>query len=128
MRLYSLDEGLKSSSYLTETLLDPELGYAHQSDKTAFNKAHNVEEDFWSWLERPDNRLRLARLGAAMDGLKNATPANAILEGLIMLCFTTHHHLTLKYLFFRVCLGKPPRWLAGHRCWRRCWRAVLDAR
>ena len=79
MHLYSLDEGFKSSSYLTETLLGPELGHACESDKTAFNKAHNVEEDMWSWLERPDNRLRLTRLGAAMDGLKNMTPA--ILEG-----------------------------------------------
>ena len=81
MSFYSLDEGFKSSSYLTETLLDPELGHAYESNKAAFNKAHNVEEGMWSWFERPDNRLRLARFGAAMSGLKNAIPANAILDG-----------------------------------------------
>jgi hypothetical protein len=95
MRFYSLDVGFKTSSYLTETLLDPELGHAYESNKTAFNKAHNVGEDKWSWLERPDNRLRLARFGAAMNGLKNATPANAILEGSVTrAAFFAHRHLT----------------------------------
>ena len=92
----SLDVGFKTSSYLTETLLDPELGHAYESNKAAFNKALNVEEDPWSWLERPDNRLRLARFGSAMDGLKNATPANAILEGLFTPCcvfYTRPSHL-----------------------------------
>ena len=85
MRLYSLDECFKSSSYLTETLLDPELGHASESNNASFNKAHNVHEDFWGWLERPDNRLRFARFGAAMNGLKNVSATNAILEGSIML-------------------------------------------
>ena len=81
----SLDEGFKTSSYLTETLLDPELGHAYEPNKAAFNRAHNVKEDMWSWFEHPDNRLRLARFGAAMSGLKNALPANAILDGLVLL-------------------------------------------
>ncbi|KAF8467031.1 S-adenosyl-L-methionine-dependent methyltransferase, partial [Russula ochroleuca] len=66
-----LDEGFKSSSYLTETLLDPELEHAYESNKTAFNKARNL----------PDNKLRFARFGAAMNGLENASPTNSILEG-----------------------------------------------
>ncbi|KAH9993416.1 S-adenosyl-L-methionine-dependent methyltransferase [Russula vinacea] len=73
--------GFKSSSYLTETLLDPEFGHAYKANKTAFNKAYNVNEDIWSWLERPENRLDFVRFGAAMNGLKNACPAYAILEG-----------------------------------------------
>ncbi len=85
MRFYSLDEDFKSSSYLTEALLDPELGHAFEPNKTAFNKAYNVKEDIWNWFEHPDNRLHLIRFGVAMDGLKNASPANAILEGLVML-------------------------------------------
>jgi hypothetical protein len=83
MRFCSLDEGFKSSSYLTETLLDPELGHASETNKTAFNKALNTEKDFWSWLEGPDNRLRLARFSAAMNGLGNMTPPEHILEGLV---------------------------------------------
>ena len=86
MRFYSLDIGFKSSSYLTETLLDPEFGHAYEPNKAAFNKAYNVNEDLWSWFERPDNRLNLVRFAAAMNGSKNASPANAILEGSVMLC------------------------------------------
>ena len=84
---YRLDEGFKSSSYLTETLLDPELGHAYESNKSAFSKAHNVKEDMWTWLERPDNSLRLARFGAGMTSLKTTSPANSILEGSVTLSY-----------------------------------------
>ena len=77
----SLDEGFKSSSYLTETLLDPEFGHANEANKTAFSKAFNVDVDLWSWLELPDNRLRHVRFGAAMNGLKNMCCMDAILGG-----------------------------------------------
>ncbi len=70
--LNSLDEGFKSSSYLTETLLDPELGHSYESNKTAFNKAHNTKEDLWTWFEAPGNRLRLARFGTAMNGVEGS--------------------------------------------------------
>ena len=106
--------GFKSSSYLTETLLDPELGHAYEPNRTAFNKAHNVEEEMWSWLERPDNRLRLARFGAAMNGLKNATPANVVLEGLA-LCFIYAIISPLKRRFLQGTAGntfQKARWLS----------------
>ena len=79
--LFSLDEGFKSSSYLTETLLDPELGHAFKSNEAAFNKVYNVKEDLWTWFEAPGNRLKLARFGAAMNGAKNMCPPEAILDG-----------------------------------------------
>jgi hypothetical protein len=94
MRLHSLDEGFKSSSYLTETLLDPELGHAYEANKTAFNKAHNVKEEVWAWFEAPNNRLRLTRFGVGMNGIKNMTPPEAILEGSVTLCrfcIRSHH-------------------------------------
>ena len=81
--IYRADEGFKSSSYLTETLLDPEIGRVNEANKAAFGKAYNTEEDIWSWLERPDKRLRLLRFGAAMTSV-DATTSNAILEGSIM--------------------------------------------
>ena len=79
--LYRLDEGFKSSAYLTETLLDPELGQSYKSNQAAFNKALNVKENMWTWFEAPGNRLRLVRFGAAMNGVKNIAPVKAILEG-----------------------------------------------
>ncbi|KAI0278950.1 hypothetical protein BGY98DRAFT_1096446 [Russula aff. rugulosa BPL654] len=75
------DEAFKSASRLTEVLLDPELGHACEPNKTAFNRAHNTKEAMWSWLEHPDNRSHLVRFGAAMNGLKNTSHENAILEG-----------------------------------------------
>jgi AraC-like DNA-binding protein len=78
---HALDVGFKSSSYLTETLLDTGFGHAYEGNKTAFNKAYNVEEDSWSWFERPENRLHIIRFGSAMNGLKNASPADAVLKG-----------------------------------------------
>jgi hypothetical protein len=37
-------------------------------------------------MERPENRLHLVRFRASMNGLKNACPAYAILEGSLTLC------------------------------------------
>jgi len=126
MRFSSLDEGFKTSSYLTETLLDPELGHSNEANKTAFNKALSTKEDFWNWLEGPDNRLRLARFGAAMNGLKNMSPTDAILEGSATLRGFTDYYLTLTYQTGRVRLGKPPRGLPCYRCWRRRGIPVID--
>jgi hypothetical protein len=81
----SLDEGFKSSSYLTETLLDPEFGHADEANKAAFNKTYNYNKDIWTWFEEPENKLRLTRFGAGMNGIKNVTSSEATLEGLVMM-------------------------------------------
>lgn len=70
---------------MTETLLDPELGHAYDSNKAAFNKAYNVEEDLWTWYEAPENRLRLVRFAAGMNGVQNLSSPDAILGGPILL-------------------------------------------
>ncbi|KAH8978956.1 S-adenosyl-L-methionine-dependent methyltransferase, partial [Lactarius akahatsu] len=76
-----LDDAFKSSSYLTETLLDPEFGHATEPTKTALNKAFGFKGDMWDWIESPTNRLRHARFGDAMINMTNMTPEDAILEG-----------------------------------------------
>ena len=81
MRFYSLDEGFKSSCYIPETLLDPEFGHAYELNKAAFNKAFNTKEDMWIWAEFPENKLRLVRFASAMNGIKNISPPETILEG-----------------------------------------------
>ena len=124
MYSHSLDEGFKSSSYLTETLLDPELGHAHQPNKTALNKAFNTKEDPWVWIEAPHNRYRLARFGAGMNGFKNMSPSENTLEGTAMLV----SFCTIEELSGRVRLGTAPRRLADRRRWRRRRLTVLSAR
>ena len=81
----SSDECFKSAGHLPEVLLDPELGHAYEPNRTAFSRAHNTKDVMWSWYEHPDNRSYLVRFGAAMNGLKNASSANAILEGWVTL-------------------------------------------
>ena len=73
---------LPISSYLTEALLDPEFGHASEPNKAALNKAFNFDGDLWSWFKVPDNRLRLARFGAAMIDVAKMAPKDGILEGL----------------------------------------------
>ena len=95
MCLSSLDENFKSSSYLTETLLDPELGHASESNKTAFNKAFNCKDDIWTWAAEPENRSRIPRFSAAQNGLKNMSSPEAILEGSVILRgFCTPPHIS----------------------------------
>ena len=127
--VYRLDEGFKASSYLTETLLDPEFGHAYESNKTAFNKAHNVKEDLWTWFEAPGNELRLTRFGAAMNGLKNMSPVEAILEGSFRMCgaCTPPCHIWKHCYIGRVRLGTAPRGLVDRRRWRRPRLAVLSS-
>ncbi|KAH9054228.1 S-adenosyl-L-methionine-dependent methyltransferase [Lactarius vividus] len=76
-----LDDAFKSSSYLTETLLDPEFGHAIEPTKTALNKTFGFEGDLWDWIESRDNKLRHARYGDAMINMTNMTPEDTILEG-----------------------------------------------
>jgi hypothetical protein len=110
MRICSLDEGFKSSSYITETLLDPEFGHAYESNKAAFNKAFGVKEDMWIWSEAPENKLRMARFASAMNGVKNMTPPEAILEGSSHAAqYFARHYLTVnKHRIGRVRLGTAP--------------------
>ena len=96
-QLNSLDVGFKSSSYLTESILDPEFGHVNDPNKTALGKTFNFDGGFWNWLELPENKLRLARFGAAMNGINNMSYPNAILEGLIVLRAFVDCHLTWMY-------------------------------
>ena len=79
---------------MTETLLDPEFGHATESTKTPLNKALGFEGDMWSWLERPDNRLRRLRFGSAMTGLRNRTPHDALLDGLSFFFYSVDRRMT----------------------------------
>jgi len=76
-----LDEGFKTSSYMTETLLDPQTGHASDANNAAFNKAYNTDKVIWHWWELPENKLRIARFGAGMGSVSRMSPPEALLEG-----------------------------------------------
>ncbi|KAI9437950.1 S-adenosyl-L-methionine-dependent methyltransferase [Lactarius indigo] len=76
-----VDELISKWALFCRRCFIPKFGHATEPTKTALNKAFGFEGDMWNWFEGPDNRLRLARFGAAMTNVTNLTPENAILEG-----------------------------------------------
>lgn len=69
------DECFKSSSHLTDALLDPE------GTQNLFTRAFNTEEPMFNWFQRPENAWRIARFGMAMHGTSAAEPPKLILTG-----------------------------------------------
>ncbi len=124
-----LDEGFKTSSYVTETLLDPQTGHASDANKAAFNKAYNTDKVIWHWWELPENRIRIERFGAGMGSVSRMSPPEALLEGAVMWPrISADHSLTSRFPNGRVRLGKSPTGLDSRRCRRRRRRAVVNAR
>lgn len=66
-----INEGFRSISYLSEWLLRPREGTNRSS---AFKYAYNTDEDMYTWLERPENSLRLLQVGRGMT-------AGGLIEG-----------------------------------------------
>ncbi|KAJ3527088.1 hypothetical protein NM688_g8174 [Phlebia brevispora] len=75
------DEGLKSSGWLAETIMDEKFGPSQEPNETAFNKAYNTPLPVFPWWELPENALRLKRFGIGMQGTQNMASPGAILEG-----------------------------------------------
>ena len=128
MRFRRLDEGFKTSSILTETLLEPQIGHSSDATKAAFKKAYNIDKDIWHWWELLENRIRIARFGASMSSMSRMSPPEAVLEGSVMLHVFADHNLTCRCRNGRVRLGKSPAGLDSCGCWRRCWRTVVNPR
>ena len=77
----STDEGLKSSAYLSDTIFDPKLAFSQEPTETALNTAFKTDLSFYPWYEATGNEHRRLRFNLGMDGSKNATNPNVILEG-----------------------------------------------
>ena len=61
--------------------MDNKLGASPEPNETAFNKVFNTSLPMFSWLELPENALRLKRFTIGMKGVQNLSSANAILDG-----------------------------------------------
>ena len=72
---------MKSSSYLAEALLDPRIAASEEPTETSYNLALKTDKALWEWFEEKGNEPRLLRFGFTMEGMKNAGPQNAIVEG-----------------------------------------------
>ncbi|GJE87401.1 hypothetical protein PsYK624_034840 [Phanerochaete sordida] len=75
------DEALKSAAYLQDALLDPAFACSQEPTETARNLAFETNTAMFEWLEKEGNEHRLLRFGITMEGAKQASPPNAIMEG-----------------------------------------------
>ncbi|KAF7791400.1 hypothetical protein EIP86_002414 [Pleurotus ostreatoroseus] len=75
------DEGAKCSVWLPETIMNKKVGGSQEPNESAFNKAFNTPLPMFSWLELPENGLRLKRFAIGMQGTQNMSSPSAILEG-----------------------------------------------
>ncbi|KAG5350527.1 hypothetical protein C0989_010597 [Termitomyces sp. Mn162] len=73
-----LDEMLKSSAYVWETLSDPVAVSSGGMAAVPFSRAFNTKESFWEVLSREEFRYR--RFNIAMEGVRAMQPSDAILK------------------------------------------------
>ncbi|TFK47370.1 O-methyltransferase [Heliocybe sulcata] len=78
---HGTDEVMKASGYLWETLSSPEKGHSFSAIHAPMQECFKMNEQFFSWIERPENAKRFARLGAAMRGTSLWNSPDAILQG-----------------------------------------------
>ena len=65
----STDELFKSSAYLTDaSLLNERSKHSALPSAAPFNLAFGVKSQFFNWLEKKGNKMRLERFGHAMSG------------------------------------------------------------
>ncbi|VDB92390.1 unnamed protein product [Peniophora sp. CBMAI 1063] len=77
------DEAMKAVSHLTEAVLDPVSGHANDITNLAFNRAFPSAKGLtiWNFFDADGQEYRRNRFGMAMEGSKNMSPAEAIVEG-----------------------------------------------
>lgn len=77
----TLDEYFKASSYLTETMLDPATASSDSTTQAAMNIALKFDDDYWTFIDRPEQAYRLRRFGVAMQGARVMMPEIHIVDG-----------------------------------------------
>jgi hypothetical protein len=81
MRYHSTKETFKVSPFLTETLMDPNTSHTDDNTQTAFNRAYNTTDDFWTWLGRPENEPSNDKFVIAMDAGSKMEQKDNVLRG-----------------------------------------------
>ncbi|RDB28142.1 4-O-methyltransferase 1 [Hypsizygus marmoreus] len=75
------DEVFKASSHLLEALEDHDSGSQYFANKAAFQKAFGTNQDYFGWLEGPQNTYRFNRYGACIRGTSLWDHPDSILQG-----------------------------------------------
>ncbi|THG95611.1 hypothetical protein EW026_g6076 [Hermanssonia centrifuga] len=61
------DEAVKSSGYITETLIDPKTARSGEPNQTAFNRAFKTDLPMFHWYDLEENAFRRRRFGIGFD-------------------------------------------------------------
>lgn len=80
-----MDEGAKSASYLSETLLDPETAFSGEPTKCSLHRAFQMDKTIFDWFEDPAQKHRLYRFGVAMEGSAKFEPPDLALNGAFLI-------------------------------------------
>ena len=75
------DEGSKCSSYLYESISDPEFAMSGEPGHCSLAKAFNYDKALWDFYEEPSQKHRLYRFGVAMEGVKRFEPPDLAVDG-----------------------------------------------
>lgn len=72
---------MKCSSFLYESLSDPEFAFSGEANHCALNKAFNYDKPIWEFFEQTTQKERLYRFGVAMEGVQKFEPPNLATTG-----------------------------------------------
>ena len=75
---------MKAGSYLQDYLLDPKTAFSEEPNGTPFNLAFKTDLPKFDWFETKGNEHRLMRFGIAMEGSRQTSHPNVILEGKLL--------------------------------------------
>ncbi|EKM60006.1 uncharacterized protein PHACADRAFT_250851 [Phanerochaete carnosa HHB-10118-sp] len=78
---HSTDEAAKAAAYLQDVLLDPKTAKSQEPNEIALNLAFRMNLPIWEWFEQKGNEHRKVRFSLAMEGSRQVSPLNAILDG-----------------------------------------------
>ena len=81
LSLIRADEGSKCSSYLYESISDPEFALSGEPGHCSLAKAFNYDKALWDFYEEPSQKHRLYRFGVAMEGVKRFEPPDLAVDG-----------------------------------------------
>lgn len=66
---------------MTEALTDPKTAHSDEPAHTAFNRAFNTTDNYWTWVGQPGNEYRNTRFIVGMSGVSKLDRDENILQG-----------------------------------------------
>ena len=122
---HRIDDGLKSSAYLYESLVDERTKKSEKASDAAFSLAYNTTDiTYFEMLHRPGNEYKRKRFDVAMLSAQVLIPNDLIFQGTY--CSLSGVRYSFMIFECRLRLGCATRWLRNCRCW---WRSrVSNAR